>query len=369
MRITHRFDSGICPNYRIEGDTIHFDLTEPPKLLNVIVSDTPDSMEIQFIFKDVDEDDEGEMMPGQGLLVSTTAGKWQSHETTVVDERTVRTTIPTSENQALLATRYPYGRDGLDNLLSWASDAPVTVRVRQCGNRQFPEFQFGDNDADTVHYIIAGEDAAETAGSIVADGIVRTLGTDPELRSKFDDSTSIRVVPLTSPYSAAMISEVGCRSYLTPDGDSIYGAATWRDDSPPHEYAILRDQVTALAEANRLGLCLTLHSWQGQSPYHQIETIRSAGANELSKTRVSWGEQAMETLTEDIPSHQISLPDAIWHEGLARDYTLRELNVATFRTEVSTHHTVIGGIEDLDAYAERFSQNLATLDDLSGVYA
>jgi hypothetical protein len=127
------------------------------------------------------------------------------------------------------------------------------------------------------------------------------------------------------------------------DGKSIYGAATWGDDEPPPEYAILRETASRLIKEKRLGCLLTIHSWQAQQDHSGLETIRSAGENRLSDERAAWAEATLDRLISLVPQGKTYFPDKIWHPGLARDYLLKEYNTISFRIEVTTYNQGLAG--------------------------
>jgi hypothetical protein len=272
--------------------------------------------------------------------------------------------IGTDGQDVRIATRYPYGRDALDRLICETAGTPNTRWnhwTRQ--QRTVPCFEFGhDEDNALIHYVIAGEDCWETAGCWTADAIVRQLAGGSEAAESLLGRARIRVAPLASPYSAT---QPGA-SYTTPDGKGIYGAATWGDDEPPPEYAAIRADVQDTVRRHRLGLMMTLHSWQAQQETTQLQTIRTAGSNALDERRTAWATDTMTSLIDGVPYGVTKLSEKIWHPGLARDYLLATHNVITFRTEVTTAGQGYDGFRET---GHRFLRNLAAIDDWTPVYA
>ncbi|MDH7570664.1 MAG: hypothetical protein QHJ73_13865, partial [Armatimonadota bacterium] len=164
------------------------------------------------------------------------------------------------------------------------------------------------------------------------------------------------IVPLLSPYSATR----ECTSYTTVDGKGIYGAVTWPHETPPPEYALIREMVEESIRQRRLGLLLTLHSWQGQSPFSGLETIRSAGPNRLEGEREAWARQTLDTLIANVPAGKASFPERIWTPGPARDYLLARHNAITFRVEVTTVKQSLSGLHET---GRAFLENLTRVED------
>jgi hypothetical protein len=219
-----------------------------------------------------------------------------------------------------------------------------------------------DDGARRVHWIIAGEDAWETAGCWTADAMVRLLCTDDPAAVQLRESSIVNIVPLVSPYSATREHP----SYTALDGASLYGAATWGDASPPPEFALVRSLVEETIAQQRLGLMLTIHSWQAQRETSSLETIRTAGENALSPAREAWARRALDQIIKNVPRGEAHLSEKIWHPGLARDYLLAQHNAVTFRVEITTHGF---GPEGVAATGESFVRNLAAMSDWSGVTA
>jgi hypothetical protein len=103
-----------------------------------------------------------------------------------------------------VATRYPYGRDALDQLIcDTYHTTHANLRLLRRNHRVVPIFDFGQDDGQKLHhYFIAGEDSWETAGCWVADEMVRILSSDHAFASKIMGKAVVHIVPLTSPYSA-----------------------------------------------------------------------------------------------------------------------------------------------------------------------
>jgi hypothetical protein len=191
--------------------------------------------------------------------------------------------------------------------------------------------------------------------------MIRHLVSNSGLLEDLTRDSAVRIAPLVSLYTAT----TGTRSYRTPEGKSIYGAATWGDEAPPIEYSLCRDLVVNAIQEKKLGFMMTIHSWQAQSDKTQIQTIQRARNNRLSASRQEWANSAMRQITKGVPRAEISLPEEIWHPGLARDYLLAEHGTATFRVETTTWEQ---GLSDFRETGRRFIENLRDLTDWSGLY-
>jgi hypothetical protein len=223
-------------------------------------------------------------------------------------------------------------------------------------------FQAGDPErARRIHFFFAGEDARETAGVWVADAMIRRLCEDTELLARLTRDEAVCIAPLVSAYTAV----TPAPSYRTIRGEDIYGAATWADADPPDEYRVCRDLAVDAIETGRLGLLLTIHSWQSQDETTGMQTIRSAGDNRLTESRVVWARNVMETMMDGVPRGGITFPEKIWHPGLARDYLLAAHDTATFRVEITTWDQGMAGFQET---GHRFIENLAALTDWSGLH-
>jgi hypothetical protein len=110
---------------------------------------------------------------------------------------------------------------------------------------------------------------------------------------------------------------------------------------------------------------MTIHSWQAQSQFTGLETIKSSGDNRLSQARQEWASRTMESIILHIPAGKTSFPERIWHAGLARDYLLGKHNVITFRVEITTHSQ---GLEAFRETGRRFIENLSAISDWKMVY-
>jgi len=354
MKITTSFDGGIAPSAEIDGDTVTFDLRPKHKILNVRIHDAPAVLRIRLL---TSAEDAQHNLRG-GLIVSADGESFRAFALTRTDEQAWVVEVAAPDGWLQVANRYPYGRDRLDALICRTSAAANgRWRILRRGGRSVPMFDFGRAGRDLrIHYFIAGEDAWETAGVWVADAMVRELSRDRELTRQLLGRCLIRIVPMVSPYSTTQ----PAGSYTTDDGRSIYGAATWGDDDPPPEYALLRQLVAETIRADRLGFMLTMHSWQTLRDTTSMETIQTAGDHTLSESRRQWAEHVLRTMTDGVPHGVWALPEKIWRAGLARDSLLRNHNAATFRVEVTT----LG--QGLDGFAETgrcFLRNLLGVDD------
>jgi len=137
----------------------------------------------------------------------------------------LRASVAVNNGQVHLASRYPYGNHHLQKLIcESAGKNSIVWRFLQKGFRGFPIAEFGKDDGKCpIHYFIAGEDVWETAGSWVADGIIRELSGTNKVSRDLVQKGVIRIVPLVSPYSAAADNA----SYCNLEGKGVYGAATW----------------------------------------------------------------------------------------------------------------------------------------------
>jgi len=358
MEVLSAFDGGVSQPHEISGDEITFELKPGQRILNVRIAGPPPELRVTMLF---DKKGKG-FVARQGLLVGIGNAPLTALPLEELPDHTLRVCVQTEGKDVRLATRYPYGRDALDKLICDTGSAPHGAwHYWAQSDRVVPYFEFGNAaEAGLIHYFVAGEDCWETAGCWVADGIVRLLSTDSPLTETLLAKSAIRVVPLVSPYSATREKA----SYTTPDDKGIYGAATWGDAEPPPEYALIRAQVEDAIRAGRLGLLLTLHSWQAQQATSNLQTIRAAGENALSESRAAWATDTLARMIEGVPHGATSFPEKIWHPGLARDYLLAAHNAITFRVEVTTAGQGHDGFRET---AERFLANLAALDDWAPV--
>lgn len=331
MRVEHHFEGGIGRPYRTEGDAVTFDLAEGGGVMHVRISGYGAPLRITLLVGGKQEN----MLMGQGLIVSRDGYHYEPVALEKEADGRLSVVMDDPGEALWAATRYPYGASALAGLaMHVAGGHAAGVRLLRKDRRTVPVFEFGHDDGHKmVHYFIGGEDAWETAGCITADAMARLLASNGTPACEMLDHSVIRVIPLLSAYSA---SQPGS-SYTTMEGESIYGAATWGDLDPPPEYSLVRDEITGLIKAKRLGLMLTLHSWQGGNPNSVIETIRSAGHRRLEGHRREWAATVLETLIRGVPKGHAEFPEKIWHPGLARDYLLAEYGAITFRAEVTTH--------------------------------
>ena len=354
MRILKEFDSGCLPPHESIQDGIRFDLRPGQRILNVLIEDAPAAFEVEIL---VDEKGEGFLL-GQGIVISEEGMVSRSIPFEKAEEGLLRATVHTSKGKVRLASRYPYGRDGLERLIcESASTGRIAWRFLSRDCRGIPIAELGQDDGKCpVHYFIAGEDVWETAGCWVADEMVRELCRNGEPARALSEKGLVRIVPLASPYSATTDKP----SYCTLDGNGIYGAATWGDPTPPSEYAVLRGLVEESIRESRLGYMMTIHSWQAQREQTGLATIREAGENTLSEGRKAWAAGVMDQMIAGVPRGETSFPDKIWHPGLARDYLLAKHNAITFRVEITTAGLGLDGFRET---GRRFLANLARISD------
>ena len=354
MQIVCSFDGGLLPPVKIEGDTLTFDLKGEVSIVNVLVRRAPPHLRVRLLLGEK----AAAFIAEQGLVTSRDGLTWTAAPLTKADDGTLEATIEVPQGEIRIATRYPYGRDGLDRLLCDTAGAPNTQwRYLWKGHRGMPLFELGQDDGRKwLYFLCAGEDAWETSGQWTADAMIRTLCADRALADRLASQAVVRIVPLVSPYSTTQ----PAGGYTAPDGRAIYAAATWGEADPPPEIDLLRTEVEAAIRVRRLGFMMTLHSWQASYPHTGLETIQSAGQNTLSPERMRWAKRVLAALIDEVPKGKTALPKKIWHGGLARDYLLAKHNAVTFRVEVTTHSQ---GVEGFRQTGRRFLENLSTLTD------
>jgi hypothetical protein len=354
MRVLSDFDSGALPPHEVTPGGIRFDLRPGQVILHALLSEISGSIDVELL---VDEKNE-KMILGQGLVVCESGNDFRTVSLKKTADGVLRAKLSIAGGEPRIATRYPYGRDQLDALLcdTSATDG-VRWRFLRGGHRGLPLAEFGGDDGRCpVQYFLAAEDAWETAGSWVADEMVRELARGGEAAERLAATSLVRIAPLVSPYSATR--EAG--SYRTLAGERIYGAATWGDAEPPPEYAMLRDLVEATIRESRLGCMMTIHSWQASRDWTELGTVRTAGENSLSETRGAWADNVMARMIDGVPRGRFALSEKIWHPGLARDYLLAKHNAITFRMEVTTAGQGLDGFRET---GRRFLANLADISD------
>lgn len=114
-------------------------------------------------------------------------------------------------------------------------------------------------------------------------------------------------MPAASPWSLGR----PAASYTDPQGRGIYGAATWGDAAPPPEYALIRD----------------------------------------------------------VPAGRSVLAERIWHPGLARDWSLAQRNVVSFRIELTTAIAAGGCTEQFRASGRAMLAAIALIGNWRPVFA
>jgi hypothetical protein len=360
MKILKNFDSGILPPYEIIKDGIEFDMRHPPILLNAVIQEGLEKIIVDFIVEVGGKEET--FLFGQGLIVKTLGNEFKAVPLKKVEEGRLRAIVITVNGEVRIASRYPYGRDSLDKLIcDTSSDDNLVWRFLQGVYRGTSMAEFGDDDGKCpIHYFFAGEDSWETAGTWVADEMVRELCRNKKMAEELAEKCIIRIIPLVSPYSSAQ--DKG--SYCTLEGDGVYGAATWGDSVPPEEYSMLRSLIEGSIKDSRLGFVMSIHSWQAMLDYSGLETIKSAGDNTLSESRQKWALNVMEQMTENVPKAKTHLADKIWHKGLARDYLLDKYAAITFRIEITTDGQ---GLDEFRKTGRRFLENLNNIDDWDNI--
>jgi len=353
VQVLDHFDGSVVPPYEIRAGEILFDLSHND-ILNVGLAGAPSGFVVRVR---IGSGNVRKMALNQGLIISDDGLNWRA-VSFADDGAFLRATLDHSGKIVWLSTRYPYGRDNLDQLLADIQGTPgLHVYLLRRQNRIVPVFEFGKDDGrKPIHFIIGGEDVWETAGQWTVDAMVRTLASEPNLAAGLLAKAVVRIVPLTSPYSATQ----RWSSHVTVTGKPAYGAAAWTETEPPPEIALVREQVIEATKAGRLGLLLTVHSWQGQAPDSRMETIRTAGNRVIEGERLEWAKATLERLVSGVPRGSWKISEKIWHPGLARDYMLREHGAITFRIEVSTYGQ---GIEAFRETGRRLLANIAAIPD------
>ncbi len=119
-------------------------------------------------------------------------------------------------------------------------------------------------------------------------------------------------------------------------------------------------EVARVIQEKRLGLMLTIHSWQGSHEFSEMGTIRTAGDSLLTDSRSGWASATMQLLLRNVPVGQHRLSEKIWHPGLARDYLLDTYDALTFRIEITTAGLAPDGFR---LTARRILENLGRIAD------
>ncbi|MFC1717715.1 hypothetical protein ACFL6S_28905 [Candidatus Poribacteria bacterium] len=361
LEIIHHFDSGLCPPYEIQGSTLTFQ-SHP---INVCLRNAPNGITVRVTPRESDRD-----LPMQGFMVSRNGLDYK----TVPFQEECDFSTPMTKGKLLsiqfhqggdiwLATCYPYGRNALEQLMCDTHGVSgVRTYLLRDEHRIVPVFEFGEDDGKKmIHFIVAGECAWETAGQWAGDAMIRELCSNQTLSDRLLKNAVVVIVPHTSPFSSTMPSG----GYTTLEGKSIYGAATWGQETPPPEYALIRERVEKAIQSRRLGLLLTLHSYKAQRPTSSMEAIQSAGENELTGSRYEWTKQTLDRLIEDVPKASAAFPKKCWHAGLAREYLLRKYNVTTFRIEVTTYQS---SMEFFQQTGQQLIRNISQIADWSPVF-
>jgi len=232
------------------------------------------------------------------------------------------------------------------------------------GGRALPIFQFGPDDAVT-HYIIAGEDNAETPGIYAADGMIRFLCEDTAYTRDVLKHNAFRIIPLASPYSSALAKD---NSYTMPeDGMGSYAASSWGNgDATPPEFAVYRNEVDELIQKKQLGICMTVHSWTAGQRFTMIEAIRSSGDHTLSPARAEKTEKAIQALLSGLPVETfVKFVDTCWVLGLSRDYLRNRHNFTSFMTEITSYEK---GTDSFRETGRQYIKNICAMRDFGFLY-
>ena len=239
------FDSAVTQPCTVTGEQITFNLRPGRRSCTSCFGTCRAACAVCLL---VDEDG-SRFILNQGLYVSTDRVQYQTVPVEQTAPGTLSARLPAG-GDVWIATRPPYGRDGLDRLLADTHGAAgLRVRIAARGGQIVPIFEFGAAESGRpVHWFVAAEDAWETASSLVADAMIRQLAKGGALA---DELLAKAAVPSSRCYR--LTARLNHPSYLTPDGRSFYGGATWADEPPPPEYALIRDEVTAETRARWLG--------------------------------------------------------------------------------------------------------------------
>lgn len=360
MWMTDRIDSGISCAVTMDGKRATFHLAPRGRFVHVLLRDVPREVILSFQL-----DEEGvKHLARQGIIVSEDGVNFTAHPLVQNGQGEWEAVVRPRGDRLQVATRYPYGRDGLDRLLCDVHGASlVRPRLLSRDHRSMLLFDAGEDDGSKpIHYILAGEDVDETSAHYAADEMVRMLARGGEGVERLLAKSVVRIVPLVSTFCAG---RPGGESYTALNGDELYMASRWTDDQPPPELALVRDEVEQAVVRRRLGLFLAVHSWQALRPVSTLQAIRTAGSNSLSPERAAEAERIMETLIRDVPKGNTELAERIWHPGLARDYLLGKHNIVTFRIEVTTDHN---GIAEFRETGRRLLENMADVSSWEGIY-
>ncbi|MDH7571900.1 MAG: hypothetical protein QHJ73_20155, partial [Armatimonadota bacterium] len=186
MEVLTGLDGGVVHSFEVADDCITFDLRPGQQALNVLLRGAPDRLRVRVRL----DKNGASILVGQGLLWSTDGETFALAPLTPVSDGVWEAAVFPRAGEVRVVNRFPYGRDGLDQLLCDTGKAPGGEwRMLRRGHRCVPLFQFGADDGrKRVHYFIAGEDAWETAGSLVADAMVRHLATDALLARRVEAS-------------------------------------------------------------------------------------------------------------------------------------------------------------------------------------
>jgi len=113
VQIVSSFDGGLLPPVKIEGDTLTFDLKGEVSIVNVLVRRASPRLRVRLLLGEKT----AAFIAEQGLVTSRDGLTWAASPLTKADDGTLEATIEVPQGEIRIATRYPYGRDGLDRLL------------------------------------------------------------------------------------------------------------------------------------------------------------------------------------------------------------------------------------------------------------
>lgn len=305
-------------------------------------------------------------MLNQGLYVSPDDGKsWSRLDFVPVSDGWYKVTIADKQNLRI-ATSIPYGQENVDKLISLIKGNPA-IGIRTMGKepRTFKIFDFGKDDGrKPIHFVVAGEDIWETAGSWTADAMVRYLNNNPAVLEELTSHHILRIVTAISPFSMANSQD----GFLSEDNKSVYGSGKWREEPPPAEIKYIKDEILGVISptsgptnliSRRLHWVLNLHSWWAMNSYSGMQSINKSYKgiellDDKDSTRLKWLNRFLSDNIENIPRKYYNIVQA-WHPGLPRDYFLEKYNFISSVLEVCTYKQ---GLPEFTATGEAIINNL-----------
>lgn len=305
-------------------------------------------------------------MLNQGIYVSYNDGlSWTRLDFAPISDGWYKVIIADEQN-IRIATSIPYGQENVDKLITLVLGNPK-IGVRTLGKepRTFKIFDFGiDDGKKPIHYIVAGEDIWETAGSWTADAMVRYLTNNPAVLEEITSHHLIRIVPAITPYSMTNNMD----GFLDDNDKTVYGSATWAEENPPGEVKYMKNEVLGIIspasgptnlDSGRLHWLLNLHSWWAMRDYSGMQSINKSYKgiellDDSDSSRVEWLKDFLKSNIENIPRKHFTVVPA-WHAGLPRDYFIERYNFISSVLEVCTYKQ---GIPEFTTTGEAIINNL-----------